>query len=323
MLGTAFTELVGCRVPIQLAAMGGVGTSELAAAVSDAGGLGMTSMVMAPAGQVAAELDRLATMTSGTVGINFLMPFLDEGSAEVAASRCRVVEFFYGNPVAGLVDRMHEGGALVCWQVGSVGEAHSAVDAGCDLVVAQGNEAGGHVRGRVALLPLLDAVLEAVDVPVVAAGGIGTARGVAAVLAAGAAGARVGTRFVASTESDAHPDYVEAILAADGGDTTLTEAFGVAWPHAPHRVLRSCVDAAAALEDDVAGQTTTADDVVTPVLRFVPSPPTRGTTGSIEAMALYAGEGVGLVRSVEPAGDIVRQLVEGAAALLGPSWASH
>jgi NAD(P)H-dependent flavin oxidoreductase YrpB (nitropropane dioxygenase family) len=323
MLPTAFTELIGCQVPIQLAAMGGVGTQELAAAVADAGGLGMTSMVTAPADQLASGLERLSATTSGAVGVNFLMPFLDPAMAEVAASRCRVVEFFYGDPVAGLVDRVHQGGALVSWQVGSVAEARVAVDAGCDLVVAQGSEAGGHVRGRVALLPLLDSVLEAVEVPVVAAGGIGTARGVAAVLAAGAAGARVGTRFVAATESDAHPDYDRALLAADGGDTTLTETFGVAWPHAPHRVLHSCVDAAAALGDDVVGQTTTADGEVTPVHRFVPSPPTRGTTGFIGAMALYAGQGVGLVCSVAPAGDIVRELVEGAAALLGPSWASH
>ena len=315
MLKTAFTELVGCRAPIQLAGMGGIGTPELAAAVADAGGLGMVSMVLAPADHVASELSRLASMTAGIVGVNFLMPFLDESVIDVAAQGCRVVELFYGDPVASIVERIHRAGALACWQVGSVGEARAAADVGCDLIVAQGSEAGGHVRGNIALIPLLDAVLAAVDVPVVAAGGITTARAVAAVLAAGASAARVGTRFVACTESDAHPDYKQAILDAGGDATTITETYGVMWPNAPHRVLRSCIDAATALDCELVGETIT-DGVVTPLPRFIPSPPTSTTTGHIEAMAMYAGQGVGLVSAIEPAGEIVRELVDGAAAIL-------
>src|SRR5437773_2822078 len=102
--------------------------------------------------------------------MNFLMPFLDLAAVEVAASRLRVVEFFYAEPDAALVARVHEGGALAVWQVGSLAEAERAVDAGCDFIVAQSTEAGGHVRGQISLLPLLDAVLDAVAVPVVAAG---------------------------------------------------------------------------------------------------------------------------------------------------------
>jgi nitronate monooxygenase len=201
MLNTAFTDLVGCREPIQQAGMGGgVASPELAVAVAGAGALGMVGM-MGPADDVAAVLDALIKQTSGTVGMNFLVPFLDLATVEVAASRVRVVEFFYADPDAGLVRRVHDGGALAAWQVGSVTEARSAADAGCDFIVVQGTEAGGHVRGRVALLPLLDAVLDVVDVPVVAAGGIGTARVMAAVLAAGASGVRVGTRFVATLEA--------------------------------------------------------------------------------------------------------------------------
>src|SRR4029079_17846263 len=116
---------------------------------------------------------------------------------EVAAAKARVVEFFYGDPDASLVRLAHRGGALVRWQIGSCEEARAAVAAGCDFIVAQGVEAGGHVRGRIGLLPLLDEVLTVAPVPVVAAGGIGTARGMAAALAAGAAAVRVGTRFVA------------------------------------------------------------------------------------------------------------------------------
>lgn len=315
MLTTAFTELVGCQAPIQLAAMGGLGTPELAAAVADAGGLGMVAMPMAPAEAVASELDRLATLTTRVFGINFLMPFLVSEAVEAASSRCRVVEFFYDDPEASLVDRVHDGGALACWQVGSLEEARAAVEVGCDLVVVQGSEAGGHVRGDVALMPLLDAVLAAIDVPIVAAGGITSARAVAGVLAAGASAARVGTRFVACAESPAHPDYVQALIDADGGDTMCTETFSVTWPGAPHRVLRSCVEAATTLDSDTVGALH-ADGNSTPLPTFLPLPPTTDTTGHIEAMALYAGQGVGLVKTVEPAGAIVRELVEGATALL-------
>ena len=109
MLSTAFTDLVGCQVPIQQAGMGGVSTPELAAAVADAGGLGMVSMVMHPAHDVAVALDALAGQTAGMVGINFLMPFLDPEAIDVAASRVRVVEFFYADPDAALVRRVHRG----------------------------------------------------------------------------------------------------------------------------------------------------------------------------------------------------------------------
>jgi NAD(P)H-dependent flavin oxidoreductase YrpB (nitropropane dioxygenase family) len=315
MLSTAFTDLVGCRVPIQQAGMGGVATPELAVAVADAGGLGMVNMVMQPAGDVAAALDALSGQTSGKVGMNILMPFLDLGVVEVAASRVRVVEFFYADPDAALIHRVHSGGALAAWQVGSLAEARAAVDAGCDFIVAQGTEAGGHVRGRVSLLPLLDSVLDAVEIPVLAAGGIATARGVAAVLAAGASGARLGTRFVATLEANAHPLYVDALLRASAGDTVLTTAFSGMWPDAPHRVLRSCVEAAEAVTEDVVGEMSLGATRI-PVPRLSVPSPTLDATGAIAAMALYAGESVAAVTAVLPAGEVVRELAEGAERLL-------
>src|SRR5207248_11032215 len=134
---------------------------------------------------------------------------------------------FWGDPDAAVVARIHAGGALAFWQVGSREEALAAADADCDVVVAQGVEAGGHVRGTTPLLALLDHVVGQVDVPVVAAGGITTAERVAEVLAAGASAVRLGTRLLATTESAAHPDYLAALLAADGKDTELTTAFRV------------------------------------------------------------------------------------------------
>ena len=221
-----FTDLAGCRLPLQQAPMGGVASGpDLAAAVSAAGGLGMVAATQGSASALDALLDAVATRTDAPVGVNFLMPFVDRDLVAIAAARVRVVDFFYGDPDPALVALVHAGGALAGWQVGSAAEARAAVDAGCDLVVAQGVEAGGHVRGRLGLMPLLGEVLAAVDVPVVAAGGIATRASVDAALAAGAGAVRVGTRFIAAEEADAHPDYVAAILAASGDDTVLTEAF--------------------------------------------------------------------------------------------------
>jgi NAD(P)H-dependent flavin oxidoreductase YrpB (nitropropane dioxygenase family) len=322
MLETAFTELVGCRVPIQLAAMGGgVTTPELVVAVSRAGGLGM--LQRGGTRPLAERIDEIEQARAGPFGVNFV-PALGQGEreeVELAASRARLVEFFWADPDPGLVALVHAGGALAGWQVGSVEEARRAADAGCDLVVAQGVEAGGHVRGTVALLPLLAEVLEAVAVPVVAAGGIASARSLAAVLAAGASAARVGTRLLATSESGAHPDYVAALLASGQTDTLLTTAFAVGWPDAPHRVLASAVAAAEALDEETAGEVDVNGEPQ-PVPRFAARTPSGEVTGAVEAMALYAGQSVGLVNEIEDAESLVRELAEGAEALLR-RWSSE
>ncbi|MHB8681845.1 MAG: NAD(P)H-dependent flavin oxidoreductase [Acidimicrobiales bacterium] len=305
---TAFTRLVGCTHPLQLAGMGGISTVELAAAVTNAGGLGMHNLSLAAPEGIERDLDRLGVRAQGPWGVNFLVPFLDPAILELVAAKSPVVEFFYGDPDAAVVERGGSGGALVAWQVGSADEARAAADAGCAFVIAQGVEAGGHVRGTVGLLPLLDAVLDAVDVPVLAAGGIGTARAVAAVLAAGAAGARVGTRFVAAVESAAHPAYVEALVAAGPGDTVLTEAFSVFWPDAPHRVLRSSVEAMERFAGEVVGEAGVGG-VRLPLPKGAAPAPDVGTTGEIGAMALYAGQSVGAVRDRRTAAEIVEELV--------------
>ena len=315
MLPTRFTELVGCEVPIQQAGMGGVAGPDLAVAVSDAGGLGTIALHAMPAGMVADTLDATARRTSAPLAFNVLMPFLDRDAVEAAAKRCRLVEFFYGDPDADLVDLVHEGGALAAWQIGSLDEAEAARGVGCDVVIAQGVEAGGHVRGRVGLLPLLSAVLDAVDVPVVAAGGIGSPRSAAAAFAAGADAVRVGTRFVATQEADTHPDYAAALVDARADDTVLTDTFSVMWPDAPHRVLRSCIDRVRSLDADTVGEVE-VDGTAMPVPRCSVLVPTRATTGSVDAMALYAGESVTEVIGVVPARDVVREISTGAEELL-------
>lgn len=329
MLKTKFTELVGCTVPIQQAGMGELSSPRLAAAVADAGALGMIGLNGAPLAYVVKSLDEARHLTSGTFGANFIYPALvDEttgkvdpefaGVVEAAASRARVVEFFYGDPDPSLVETAHAGGALVSWQVGSRDEAIAAERVRCDLVVAQGTEAGGHVRGKIGLLALVGEVLESVRVPVVAAGGIGTGRAMAAALAAGAAGVRVGTRFVAAAEAEPHPSYVEKLVAAEAKDSVLTEAFSTGWPNAPHRVLRSSVEAAERFQGDVVGERVRpwAPDVRVPVPRFWALPLMKTTTGHIDAMSHFAGESVSGVKGVKPAGEIVRELAGEAEKLL-------
>jgi len=275
------------------------------------------------------RLDETRHLTSRPFGANFIVPSLiDEvtkkpdpevaGSVEAAASRARVVEFFYDDPAPSPVETAHAGGALVSWQVGSLEEAVAADRAGCDLIVAQGIEAGGHVRGKIGLLALLGQVLPAVRAPVVAAGGIGTGRAMAAAIAAGAAAVRVGTRFVAAEESDAHPSYVKKLIAAQARDTVLTEAFSANWPNAPHRVLRSSLEAAQKFQGGVVGERAYAwePNVRVPVPRFTSLVPLKTHTGEIDAMPHWAGESVEGVTKIQPARDIVRELAGEAEELL-------
>jgi NAD(P)H-dependent flavin oxidoreductase YrpB (nitropropane dioxygenase family) len=285
---TRFTELVGCPLPLQLATLGGVGSLALTGAVAATGGLGMLARAL-----LAPEFDALP----GVRGINFTRP--DRSlAAEVteAARRARVVEFFWAEPDAELVNAAHRGGALVAWQVGSAEEAVAAERAGADLVVAQGVEAGGHVRGTVGLMPLLAAVLDNVKVPVVAAGGIAHPSTVAGVLASGADAVRVGTAFVATDESNAHDEYKQALLFAKAEDTHFTQAFGGGWPNAPHRVLRSAYQAAR--EADPAGEG-----------QWPVSPPSRAYEGDARRAALYAGQGVGQITAIRPAAEVAAWLM--------------
>lgn len=312
MLRTAFTKLVGCSIPIQQAGMGSVAIPRLAAAVSNAGALGMVSVAGLPPALLIDVLEKVRQQTEAPFGCNFLMPFVGEEVREcvaIAASRARLIDFFWGEPDRSLVEIVHEEGALACWQTGSKDEAVAAAEAGCDLIVAQGIEAGGHVRGRIGLIALLNEVLEAVNVPIIAAGGIGTGRAMAAALAAGADAVRVGTRLVSAVEAEAHELYVSALIRAEAADTVYTEAFSVGWPHAPHRVLRSSVEAAEAQREEIIGERIGRyTGTKFPVHKFEIGVPTTLTTGAIEAMPHWAGESVGGVKRVQPAADIVREM---------------
>lgn len=246
--------------------------------------------------------------------MNFLTEDVDPDAISAAAERARIVDFFWNRPRSELVEVAHGAGALVTWQVGSLDEARAAVDAGADVVAVQGIEAGGHVRGRTALLPLLVEVLDAVDVPVLAAGGVSSPRALAAVVAAGAAGARVGTAFVATTESGAHPAYKDAIVAAAEGSTEITDAFAVCPLCASSPTARTLSSAVAAVRATdpgaVLGEAAVAGSLV-PIPPGFGMPPSTRTSGRTEAMAMYAGQGVGHVRGIVPAAEVIADLCAG------------
>lgn len=305
---TSFTRLVGCRLPLQEAVLGGdVGGARLAAAVCRSGGLGMLSETgLRP---LAERIDWLAEHAEGPFGVGILGFSGTIGATlDAAAGRARVVEFFWATPERRMADRVHDTRALCLWQVGSVDEALAAVDAGCDAVVAQGVEAGGHVRGTTPLLELLDAVVPRVAVPVIAAGGIGDGASMARAMAHGAAAVRLGTRLLATQESNAHPDYVASLVAAGEDSTVLTTAFGADWPDAPHRVLRAAVAAADAAADEHLGMSG-AGVGSWPITRWSAMPPTRATTGDIGAMALYAGTGVHSITDAPSTAAVIDRLV--------------
>jgi NAD(P)H-dependent flavin oxidoreductase YrpB (nitropropane dioxygenase family) len=282
----------------------------------------MVSVYGYPPALISDVLDRLRPQTAGCIGANFILHFVDPDQVQecvaAAAASVRVVDFFYTDPDAALVEIVHRQGALACWQVGSKEEAAAAVAAGCDFIIAQGIEAGGHVRGQIGMLALLSEVLDTVDVPVLAAGGIGTGRAMAAALAAGADGVRIGTRLIAAEEAEAHPTYVKALIAARPQDTIYTEAFPGSWPiNAPHRVLRSCLEAAEAFQGEVVGE---GIDYLTgeqfPLKRFGTRAVTKSYTGTIEAMWLAAGESVGGVKKIASAADIMHDMTSEAEHLL-------
>lgn len=282
--------------------MGAAVTPDLAAAVIRAGGLGMVPCRTAD--QAESAIGAVRALVHGPLGAGILAAWADRGLVERAAAAADVVDFFWGGPDAELVDLAKGAGAIVGWQVGSVAEAVAAERSGCHFVSVQGVEAGGHVSGDVPLERLLADTIAAVRIPVVAAGGIGTAEQVTRVLDTGAAGVRIGTRFLAAVEADVHPGYLAALIASSADDTLVTEAFHVGWPDAPHRVLRSAVEAAETRAEGPVGYHDGR-----PVPRFSATPPRRATTGDVAAMAFYAGTSVAAVTRAQSADAIVEELM--------------
>jgi NAD(P)H-dependent flavin oxidoreductase YrpB (nitropropane dioxygenase family) len=312
-MSTALRELLGMERPIVQAPMSDI--TGLAAAVSNAGALGMVTLTWSA--DIGAVVRETAALTARPFGGNFVLTSDHHHHLDQALEAgLKIVSFMWGDP-SSYVKAVHDAGGIALHTVGSAEEARRSVAAGVDVIVAQGWEAGGHVWGRVATLPLVPAVVDAVTpVPVIAAGGIGDARGVAAVLALGAQAAWLGTRFLLAEEMPIHEDYRRRLMAAAETDSQwYPNLYDVGWPDSPHRALRNSTatawEAAGRPPDD---QRPGHGDVIAhfgsgeAIVRYEPAPPMVGTTGDIEALSMWAGQSVALARKPQSAAEIVAEL---------------
>jgi nitronate monooxygenase len=305
------TERFGIAVPVVAAPMAGVSGGRLAAAVSAAGGLGMIGCGPAATPERVREQCDLARQ-GGLFGVGLMAWALarDDAVVEVVAEVAPALVSVSFGPYERWVEPLRAAGVVVATQVGTRDEALAAEQAGVDLLVARGGEGGGHGRNALSTLTLLQEVLDAVAVPVVAAGGIGTARGLAAVLAAGAEGAWVGTAFMACPEAGTSDAARQRLLRAAGTDTAYGRVFDVGqrlpWPpEYGGRALRNAFfDRWVGREDELH-----ADDAAAAELEEA------RRAGDFDVASLYAGQGVGMLRSERPASEVVQELA-GAAALL-------
>jgi NAD(P)H-dependent flavin oxidoreductase YrpB (nitropropane dioxygenase family) len=316
MIRTSICDLLGIELPIIQAPISNATCPELAAAVSNSCGLGMLSVTWRQPDEIRAVIRKTHSLTHQPFGINLVLETDVHDRLNICLEEgVKVISLFWGAPHS-YVRAAHQAGALVMHSVGSVSEAQEAVSAGADVIVAQGWEAGGHVRGTVSTLALVPAVVDAVaPIPVVASGGIADGRGIAAVLALGASAAMLGTRFVASEEAMSHYTYKQKLLAAGVGDTVYSTLFDVGWENAAHRALRnSTVEMWEKAGRPPRGERPNEGEVIarkadgTPVVRYSFSQPLETMQGDVEGMVHYAGQSVGLIRDIYPAARIVQRL---------------
>lgn len=314
MLRTRFTELIGVDHPVGSAGMGGGATSgELIGSVSEAGGLGVLGASFLPPDDVAAMVRRARDLTSKPIGINLLLHATEERVDEVLALEPEVFSTAWPRDDQGLAAifaRAHDRGSRVMHMVQCIDDAERAVEAGADVIVAQGNEGGGHI-GEIGTVVIVRQVANAVaPVPVLAAGGFSDGAGLAAALALGADGVLLGTRFLATIESPVGQAYKDAIVESDGSDTVVTtlsdSLSGRDWPGAWVRLRRT------RFVQEWLGRE--------PELRRRREAAYAQLEALDEANAddglMWIGQSAGLIDSVESAGDVVRQVVDEAERIL-------
>lgn len=340
-LRTPLCGILGIDVPILCAGMGSVAGPDLVAAVSEAGGFGVLGVSGASPDGVQARIGSTRALTARPIGVNVIIDELGWATSEedrqlvrseiLSAIEAQVaaVVLFWGDP-APYVGLARDGGVRLLMQVGSLAEAEAAAAAGVDAVVAQGVEAGGHVRGTTSIWELLPAVVAAVSpLPVLASGGIGDGEGVARAIGLGAQGVSLGTRFVASNESQAHPEYKRRLVESRATDTVYTEdLYDISWPCAPTRTLRNRTydewhAAGRPPPGERPGEGTIVGTLRMPsgetydVPRYAGAgSPLVGFEGDFDYPAMWAGESVEVINDVMPAREIVRKLVEDATAAL-------
>jgi NAD(P)H-dependent flavin oxidoreductase YrpB (nitropropane dioxygenase family) len=302
-------------VPIFQAPTGSIAGPELAAAVSATGAIGAMALTWTTPETASAHVCQVRAQTANPFLVNFVLAFPPAALPAALAAGAPIVTFSWGDP-APFMPQVRAAGASVGIQVTNVAGARHAMDLGADFLICQGIEAGGHVQSTTSLVDLLPQIVRvAGGMPVVAAGGIGDGRSIARALAAGAAAAMLGTRFVAAHESRAHGDYKCRLVAAKAADTALTVCYEGGWPYAAHRVLRnSTLERWEAFGCPPIGQRPGEGETVAetadgqPIFRYEDTAPRHGMAGDTEAMCLYAGTSVGAIHDIPPAAEIVRRL---------------
>jgi nitronate monooxygenase len=304
VIKTPLTRWFDLTTPIIGAPMAGVSGGALARAVSQAGGLGMIGVSGTHSAEFVTEQCAIPAADQLPFGVGLMawaLPDRPDLLEATMAAQPGLVSVSFGDP-APYVGPLHDHGIAVAAQVNTVADVHRAVDAGVDVLVAQGTEAGGHT-GRRATLPLLQEVLSLTDRPVVAAGGIATGRGMAAALVAGAAGVWIGTALLSCTEALNTPAARARVRGAGGDDTVLTRAFdvaqGLAWPERwPGRALANDFSRTWHGREDELRQDAAASQRVVDARK----------SDDLEQAPLYAGESVGLVTAERSAADVVREI---------------
>ncbi len=325
-LKTILTTQLRLRYPIIAAPLGRGSTPAFLGALAREGAFGFVALGHIPEAELRQTLSAYIASAGGAdrFGVNLVLIKDQTRRLETALDAgCRVVSLLRGDPVP-YVRRAKDAGAAVFWTVSGPAEAERAADNGVDFIVAQGREAGGHLTGEAPLMTLLPAVVDAArGVPVVAAGGIADGRGLAAVLALGACGAWMGTRFVATEESGSHPGYKQMIVASGVSDLVETSLFDGGWPNSLHRVIANSTferwKAAGCPPNGSRpgeGERIGSFPEGAPMLRYNVSAPWETMDGDWEAGALYAGTSVALITEIEPVGQLLaRTSAEAEAAL--------
>lgn len=317
-LQTRLTREYEIRYPFVGAGMGFVSLAPLAAAVSAAGGMGMIGAVTEPPDRIAAMIGDVRSRTDNPFGVDLVVGESSMGPLTTPdhvgicrAARVPVVVFHMDTPPAAWVRDLQAGGTRVWKQVASLAETRAAVDAGVDGLVVQGAQAGGHNRSTTPLERLLPAVaVEACGRLLLAAGGIADGHAAARALSAGADGVWVGTRLLASRESNAHPEYQRRVVAASGPqDTVVTTLFGPEQPGEPVRCLRNRAVERGGGGPEAIGRTTVGGQSYRmPAYSLIP--PTQKTEGDLDEMCLYAGgESAAAIACVSTAAEIVESMM--------------
>jgi NAD(P)H-dependent flavin oxidoreductase YrpB (nitropropane dioxygenase family) len=323
MWNTNITRQLGIKLPFVGAGMAIVGTPELTAAVSNAGGIGLFCLGPGTPEMLADGIDHIRRLSSAPFGVDFIVeetafgPATTDAHVEVAvAKRVPLAVFFWNPPEERWISKLKHAGIKVWGTASSVESARRVKVLGADAVIVQSQEAGGHVKSGLGAMALVPAIVDAMDrTPVIAAGGVADGRTAAAAFMLGAQAVCVGTRLVASTESAASAEYKQRLVRARGEDTTVTTIFGPEWPDAPMRVLKNRAVAraeqgAAPLKQPIGETVVFGQPYQMPANSAVL--PTAQTQGDHEEMCLAAGAGVGAVRAIESAEQIVQTVMEGA-----------